>query len=851
MLAVAVVCLWQAAATSEVAWLVVAAGAALGLAAMYLATRPVPGGAETTADEDAPARRESPMPAAMALRQDPGDAHALDGREENVTAAAPEDEGGMAATEDGDDAPAMSQLDYDAVVRRLLESGDPMAELKLLVGDIRTRMAANDPRGRGDGSDETPNPAGSELACDAWRGAGDGSAPLAADPQVLSPSPVERFVARMLVEAGLFSKDVDLPRIRVIRSPYSQMLFLRIEESECSYLARLRVLKIEAALNAMRYVCSYFDDPQGVTEVDCYKLMQSLTTSVCAQSPNIDVPIEPEEGDPGDGEWAVRSGIARTVEGMQLPYRLEQRFRANVADGNVAFEVSLTPQEVFPSSVFVPGIGVVQSSREMRRKSASSYALRVAVLLAATAFRTSEKVKHVWVLGSIDTATTHRCYLTIDFDRWRFSRVDMAHVDDLAKVLHAFAPNIRLENDILRPVEQGVSIAEPRFCPPRRFEAVGLSSRMLPERQARVLGTNHVAGLSIEEADKRSLIASDIMLNFTPAEEDDATERNVRAIMALAGDDPDPSVRSAAERTVSHLIEGTLGQDPYAVGEDFVRGDALSRACDAAKEALSRRDATGAVAALEPVLAPLDEGGVYADGPGVEWRYFSNYVDRTLYNRRHGEGGRALLLVPDAYFEAHFYLAVAYLALERRDLALEHARRAYELAPLDKHATLELVRCLEEDGRNDEAVGLLATFLEDAHDPEAIGLGYYRMASFQWERDNVLASQACYQAAMHFMPSIAPYVVMEVSGLARQASGSLVASFEPMGPDDVTRTLSNYDIPIAPTDETSAGILECARASVDAEVFPVAKNFVNVLASFEPNDVIMDIAASMEDLPDL
>lgn len=45
---------------------------------------------------------------------------------------------------DGEPVIAHSQLDYNAVSERIVQSPDPLAELKLLVGDIRTRMAQTD-----------------------------------------------------------------------------------------------------------------------------------------------------------------------------------------------------------------------------------------------------------------------------------------------------------------------------------------------------------------------------------------------------------------------------------------------------------------------------------------------------------------------------------------------------------------------------------------------------------------------------------------------------------------------------------------------------------------------------------
>ena len=110
---------------------------------------------------------------------------------------------------------------------------------------------------------------------------------------------------------------------------------------------------------------------------------------------------------------------------LVLPYRLEANFRVNIANGNVSIEFAATPEQVFPSSVLLNGIGIVPSSREVRKRAASVYIQRLAILLAAIAFRSSSKILHVWVAATLDTANRHQCYLSVDFDRWRFNQIDV------------------------------------------------------------------------------------------------------------------------------------------------------------------------------------------------------------------------------------------------------------------------------------------------------------------------------------------------------------------------------------------------------------------------------------------
>lgn len=725
---------------------------------------------------------------------------------------APKDPGEASLASTERQTPAHSQFDLADLEGRLKGSADPIAELKLLVGDIRTRQAA-----KGEGG-------------------------------TLLPSGLEVFAARALEEAGLFSTDVDLPTFQVVVPRRSGMFYLRWSGS-IAYLARLRLIRIEAALNAARSCALYFADEEPPSEDDCFQLCQSFLSSICAQVPSANVLEEVPEGDLPDTEWTVRHLFSRAIESLKLPYRLEVDYRVNVADGNMAIQIGLPSERVFPSSMYVQDLGVVASSREMRRKAASSYALRLALLLATCAFRTSRKIKHVWVAGIMDTPKRHWCCYSIDFDRWRLQTLDLRHAatGDLERTLHRFVPQMRYENGILKPVEQAFQPNEPRFCPPWRHEPVSLSARRIAPEQSRALGCDHVYDLAIEEADKRALVATTIMRRLVSADVKNATEQNVRMILDVAGDDPDPTVREAAERTVRELIDGSLAEDAFAVGEEFVRGDVLSKAAGSAQRLLQDHKAAQARVVLMRALSTVDERDTYRDSTGVQWRYFGNYVDRTLYNRLYAQPNTSVMLVPDSYFECIFMLSVACLSEGDTAGALTAARRCLELAPLDRRVRLHLVRCLESSGDNEAARRELDELLEMAHDPEGVGIGYYRMAYFQWQSGNILAAEACYVCAISVLKGAFPMAAVELSMLASHHPDTY---HENMSLDEVAQVLRDANIPVAPTERISDTFMECTRASLDAEVFPVARNFITVLSSLYPDDVILSILRSLEDEPD-
>ena len=114
-------------------------------------------------------------------------------------------------------APSESALDMAALVRELLGSREPLDRLRGFVTDVEGRAA-------GDASRQ----------------------------DALLPCGRERHLARRLREAGLFDDDVELPGLRVIQPRMTGLVYLRVTDRELPYLAKLRVMALEAALNEAR-----------------------------------------------------------------------------------------------------------------------------------------------------------------------------------------------------------------------------------------------------------------------------------------------------------------------------------------------------------------------------------------------------------------------------------------------------------------------------------------------------------------------------------------------------------------------------------------------------------------------
>ena len=723
--------------------------------------------------------------------------------------ATPECSGAQAAT-DADDETAedaasarTSTLDLAALVRGLVRDGDPLTTLRAFVGDVEAREAAD------------------------------------AGTDVLLPCARERHLARRLREAGLMEDDAELPGLRVIQPRMTGLVYLRVTDRELPYLAKLRVLAIEAAINEALLSQAMPDATPDASEEELVRDGELVRRSIAEQARTLGPGTEPGDG---HGEWGTRRAIAYGIEAFQLPYRLKADFRVNAAAGAAAFEIALVPPRIMPGEAWVPGAGVVSATGQMRRQAAADYNLRLGALVAAWAFEGAPTLSEVWLAGTLDTPTSHECLYWGRVTREALEGADLGPAMDPAALLSVAGVAMELEDGALAPVRQGFRLEDELFCPTARFDAPELADRELDADAARALGATCVSDLGIDEACRRKRASDELVRGLGPS-----TEGNVRLVMSLATDGADPALDAACRRVVEGLIAGTLpDDDPLAVAEELACGDDLSRAVELGHSRLMEKDVAGAGQAVMAALEPVEESGSFADTDDVAWRAFGSYVDRVLYNRLLATPGRQTRLAPAALYQARLLASQTELMAGNAEGARRLAAGAAHLAPLSAEAALQLSSCLSALGDHDGAVEAVRRTLSLAHDPEAIGMGYLRMAQLQWERGRELAARACLARAREYVPAplwSAGLQLMAFLGHGLSADGELA-------PEEARQALIAADIPLAPTERVTDVFFEGMRASLDQEVFPVARDFMGNLGTMSRDDVYFGILRSLEDAPD-
>lgn len=720
-------------------------------------------------------------------------------------------------------------LDMKAFAKKLLNAVDPIAYLMDWLGEVRTAEA---------------RVASPDLALDDE------------NPQ-LAPDALSLYLARGLEEAGLLAQDASFPAMEFVRPFRSKTFFARIVDKETSWGDMMRIMAIEGALNRTLFAWEHFvrdvsdklepgetdsqvasQNPQVSLE-DCYLFNQGLARSITAQ-----VGTEPiSHASMSDilGEWGVRQALVSGFESFRLPYRLSTKFRLNLMGGDIAIEASYIPGASHVGSVYSEDLErVISTTSQMRERLASDYALRLALLLAAHAFKCSKRICHVFIALNLDTSTHHACVLSGDISREALREFDLSGRFDAEEVCHKLGLSFEIKDDAFQIVEQNFTLDSERFCPSTRYDDVDLSGRLLPSFEAELLGATQVSDLAINEDAHRMEVADQILRELNGS-----TVHDVNRILFITGRDKDPSVQEAGKRIAEELIQGTVSDsDSWGFTQSFVHGSKLDAACDKALELLNHGEASEAADVLTDVLAPLDALDTYTDTDAIEYREFTSYVGRALYNRLLADKAKEVVLVPDAYYSAQLLQSSAQMELKHFTLALGFAERAHDLNPLDLSAVLRILRCYEALEDLDSAAETACNQLELAFDLKTIGILYYRLGFFEWHLGNIEVADACYQKALLCGSDNMFRVIIELQ-MMRVTTGE-----EGVEPEDVDRVLKEAGVPLAPTDRIINVLIEAAQAATDAEVFPVARSFATLLSTLSNDDVMHGIAESFELDPD-
>ena len=604
-----------------------------------------------------------------------------------------------------------------------------------------------------------------------------------------------------------------------------------------------RVWAVEAALNlgqdAVRMA-----EPIARLDERLHVLLAGVSRLEPVRHPGSRFLATATEGAEPRGEWAVRVAFADALENLPVPFRMVADFRLNVSEGLLGVRVAVPRPMAFS---FVPEAD--------RPALARAYAYDLAMLVARTALAASPAIRRVVVNchedGSVD------CVLSADLTRSSLERMAAAPREGGLPESSAELRFRPAADGWLTPVAPLLSFVDTQLRPAERHRPVELSDEPCPEAVACACGARLRSELGIAESvarwDAWERVADDL------GGLGDTTEDAVAALSELRASASDASIVEACERTTRALVAGELDvEDADGLIECFVGGSALERAVRQAGPCVSAADERGqeelsrVAGLLEDALAPIEALGAYRDDERTAHRYFRSIPERVTYNLDCADG-RAVRLVPDAYFLAHQYAAV----LERRlalpgslDRALAHAERAAELAPCTVEAAIARADCLRAMGRTDEALRAVSGAAARCSTVDGLSLCLYRLAALAYDLGMVEASVACYRRCIELGRAQAERARRELGLLAQHEHEALAASRldpEKLTGERLARTLEGAGLPAGNVEPLSERLRAAAAACTDAGIFSVAHPLLQAYlqAPDRRDDALADVLASL------
>ena len=718
-----------------------------------------------------------------------------------------------------------------------------------------------------------------------------------ADPALTAPG-LERCLIRWLGEAGFGSaRASDLKHLakgdplRLVRTKrYADTYYLGTNDDEAAAPYRRMVWALEGALNRFLLVSeSLGSRADSASEAEAAQWDYYLTESIATQMPSAENPVD-MQGEAA-GEWAIRMGIASSIERLRLPYRFAADFQVNAQGGIAAFDAVVPHASIMPATRWPEGApSWVEVPWAEREAQASRYAMRLAIMLAAIAFSQSTRIACVVVAarpvsdgsetvggaGEFPREDELPRTFSVEFERASFcanAAYRQAANGDPAQFFAWLNATIG-QADIPSPLEDG------RLAVPERARMPELSDGAVPAFAQAALGASKVSDLAVNYNAKRRHIAEQMADGIAQAE---TTTERVRIVTAVKDATPDLDVQDACTRLMVALTADEIDpSDQNAIVNRFLGEDELMTALAAARSAVERGDGTEAVSILVQAIAKAELSGRFSDTAGTAFRCFDSYASRVIYNRVRFAGGgaadegrtgglavdagrmgesapgadeshvgalepapdavRAVELAPDSlYFCCLEAVKLLEHSFDRTEEALGYGKRCMELAPVSGPGYLQTARAYMLVGDMDNTIATINRYLEVAMLPNEIAMGYYQLAYAEWKAGRLQAGVAGYLKSMTTSPLVYDQARLELEELLNEPEANLIPA------DEIDGVLEESGVVVAPAEALFEQLLEASEAAVDAGLFVVARSVLAAYCQHRPDDALVNVLRSLGD----
>ena len=648
----------------------------------------------------------------------------------------------------------------------------------------------------------------------------------------------EVFLANELIDAGILNKELPLYLIRVRYSHKYNKIHLVILSTQHSSKLELAAYKIEACLMQLLYASKYFGGLKSITYAETlyqFKEFYLQTTAACSTSLPSELFVE------DTGEYSARYNISTFFSHLPVIYTVWPTFRCNLKKGIVTLEIEVPTKEVFSSTGYnLATNSVYVADAQNKEQQASLFALNMAMVGIAAAFRSNKNIRRVSISIIQNNANRHKCLLNACCTKFEYNEFFEGYVCEPYLFFSNIHAHFSLINDCLVPINSTFTLDNEDVCPHYRYNKVELNDSKLDINSQIVLNINKVSDLGI-----RTDAYMEDLADKMSREMSHNTTDNVKAILKYTDGIEDIKIKRAAMRTINKLIAGTIPyESPIEVKAEFLIGDTLTQACVAADELLQDRMPHMAIAQLEDAISLYYK--IYSEVPYnlKGYKAFRNYTERCIYNTVINTTKEPLHLCDESLYTAQILLSIAYGMQTNYEKSITYARRAMHLNPLDDRACLQLAVGLEKLDLETEAIDQLKKYLTISYDPSTIAICYYRLARLYAKSNMPKHAIACYKASLLWPSAIMAPASIELNALCNTEHLVRLLSIS------TQQLLTDTNIPIAPTEQVQQALQRISKALVDLEYFDVAKDLCENLIKIQTDDTLFGIYKSIEDEPD-
>lgn len=591
-----------------------------------------------------------------------------------------------------------------------------------------------------------------------------------------------------------------------------------------------RLMATEAALNLARAVHAADGNPDPVRFPERARIRLRTAYRLSPFNRNLEDYLRHGYPDPAaalpKSEWAFRIGVADALENAPTPFRLNYDMRSDAGSGLMLVRLEVPRPAAFAA---------LSDDAAERRELARSYALRTAVLAVAAGFRVPQATR---VAVSCHEHDSRRTVLSVDADRAVLARLQQkagsepGWFDD---------PAVRVRLDDggwLAAIEPHVRETASVFTPDLYVLPPELDQRECSPALAAVSHARTASDFGINEDAERRWVWD----RFTDDAPAATTSEAVNRLMALRDESVRPETAAACEAAIRALAEGTVEPTDRAALRRLVFGAGpLEEAVQAANTVMGGRDPKALAPALEQLQAALSAGVQisYLDDTDTVYRYFGSAAERVAFNRAFADDGRAVQLVPDAYYNALELCARMLVLAGRSDEAASYADEALRIAPMSADAVIVKVRVLEAGRDPFAAADVLREALGRALSVRDVALLLYRLAFFEWKLGQGTLAVACYKAVFDLRTSLSP----QAMELARSIIVQGEALDVPLERAHELLRQEGIAYEVAPA--TREWINACAILCTDEHFYPAAASLSGSLVEIMHDDALADVCKSL------